>query len=1049
MDYSDKRTALFLIKSFICMVLLGSSIVTSFTAKAQSFDISLSLSGDTDPGDTVTITMTVTCNDTIRCRLGNYPNPNADGMITVTGNATPGLFDIPQQINRFGFFSPGQSKSRSVDITLTGMQGDVISIEAFADGYCRANDSNGPGGADTREINCDDTETITLVTTPVTLSSVSSERIGDAIKIDWGTSSELFNVGFQLWGLDGTDSKWEKLHGWLIRSGSGNAVESQSYTKTVPLPGSISELVAVGISSVDNDGSEHYYGPFDVGQSYGNLSTLKPIAWDHIRSQVDAQMLARGYVKDRLLGYRKVSTASSASADTQSVVEFRVNEAGMYRITAQDLLAAGVDWREVSRRDIALIDHRGEAVVRTISAKGSGYGYSKTLGAGGELYFYASGVDARSGLYSESRVYRLVVDRYRALASQYQSKRGVSGDASEFYRTTRRVENDRRYTLNSKADDPWLDTVILSHNDQPTSYAASVEVDGDALWSHDAQVRLDLSSSSALPGVDADGDGVQDAEHMLEAVVLSSQGVGGLLSLGTDAAVGSGVWRPQFTIPGGSELSLVEGKAVLGGLFKAGAGYGLSEVHVDAVELSYARPYVARSDDDYLAFRAPDDGAQNYRVRVPDRGWPMVFAYSDEGALVRLSLESQQRQVGVNGEALREVRFAALDGALSGSVEYWVSGKGGLLSVEGLSSKLIVSSSSLLTQALGSNLLVVSHPAFMTDELLAYADFKRSQGYGVSVINYLEVVDAFGGGQSGPMGLTSYLSAVQAQSSAFKHVLLVGGSSYDHTDKLGTGAMTFIPGHYGESGHSQYTVTDSPYVTDAQGTLFASIGRWPVRSESDLSTIIAHSRQWSSTDRSSGRALALAEHTIAGEEIDFGSALDGVVSQLPGNWSTRKVYVDEIRSSDPGLSLPQALVEAKAQLVSGLESGVDVVLYNGHGTTSQLSNKGLFKAGDVAGIDSGSAQLWMPMSCYMTYYESTHKNTLAHQLLFSGKAVGITGAMLLSNQSENIAGGKAILAGSVSQGSSIGEAMTAHKRLQSNSSLNVNLTHLGDPTLKM
>ena len=145
-------------------------------------------------------------------------------------------------------------------------------------------------------------------TLPVTLSSVSSEHIDNKITFNWSTSSELFNVGFQLWGLDGTDQTWDKLHGWLVRSGSGNAVEAQSYAKTVRVPGSIKDLVAVGISSVDNDGTEHYFGPFEIGQSYGNLSTLKPIAWNHVRSEVDAQMRARGYVKRPCAGLPKNSS---------------------------------------------------------------------------------------------------------------------------------------------------------------------------------------------------------------------------------------------------------------------------------------------------------------------------------------------------------------------------------------------------------------------------------------------------------------------------------------------------------------------------------------------------------------------------------------------------------------------------------------------------------------------------------------------------------------------------------------------------------------------
>ena len=105
-------------------------------------------------------------------------------------------------------------------------------------------------------------------------ASVQVADSGDEVDVYWSTSSELFNVGFQLWGLDGADGQWEKLHNWLVRSGSGNAVEPQSYSKRVRVPSSIDQLVSVGISSVDSDGSEHYYGPFELGQSYGDLSLL-------------------------------------------------------------------------------------------------------------------------------------------------------------------------------------------------------------------------------------------------------------------------------------------------------------------------------------------------------------------------------------------------------------------------------------------------------------------------------------------------------------------------------------------------------------------------------------------------------------------------------------------------------------------------------------------------------------------------------------------------------------------------------------------------------
>ena len=988
---------------------------------------------------------------------GTYELPVPYGNQTNTTATVCGWIDF----NLSGVFGdaaneqaciPAPNTSSSATLTFTGVPAD---LDANARIFSRfricsiASQCNTPTGlAADGEV---EDYLLASDTLPVTISSVSTQYAGDKVQFDWSTSSELFNVGFQLWGLDADDQTWEKLHGWLVRSGSGNSVEPQSYTKTVRIPKSIKELAALGISSVDNDGSEHYYGPFNVGQTYGNLSTLKPIAWDHIRAQTDAQMLTRGYVKDRIYGYRKLSTSAAAAAsDGDLMVEFQISQPGVYKITSQDLLNTGADWRDIEKRNIALVDYQNKAVVRHVDAKGSGNGQARTLGAQGEIYFYADGVDNKTGVYTDASVYRLVIDRYKSLKPQFQPKSGISNSFSPFYHEHTVLEQDHQYNLASAADDPWLDKVIVSYPDQTSSYAAGLAVEADAMWDQDSQLTLALGRSSQLAPVDHDGDGLPDSEHTIEAVVLSPNGAGGLLPLGLEKASGRGEWTVDFTIAGNTPLTLLDGKAIVGGVFKPGPGYAFSEVHVDSVALSYARPYAARAGDNHLMFNAPDDGASGYEVTVPDTGWPLVFAQSN-GNLVRVALESQQRQVSADHGARRVVRFAALAGTANSltPIQYWVSGKRGLMSVASLSAKSIASRSTLLAQAAGVDMLIVAHPAFMTESLSGYADFKRNQGHSVAIINYLDVVDAFGGGQAGPHGLTEYLRDVASQSPGFAHVLLVGSSSYDHTDKLGTGAITFIPGHYGESLHSNYTVSDSPYVMDNDHRLFANIGRWPVRSESDLNAIINNSMTWSNSDHTQGDALVIAENTVAGEGINFAAAMNGVANQLPNDWTTSKVYVDDIQANTPGLTIAQALEVAKDQIIDTLESGPDVVLYNGHGTTSQLSNRGLFKANEVASVNGSGAQLWVPMSCYMTYFESTHVNTLAHQLLFSGNAAGISGAMLLSQQGQNVTTGAALLNSTIEQGVSIGEAVSQHKTGQNNPGLTINLTHLGDPTLKM
>ena len=82
----------------------------------------------------------------------------------------------------------------------------------------------------------------------------------------------------------------------------------------------------------------------------------------------------------------------------------------------------------------------------------------------------------------------------------------------------------------------------------------------------------------------------------------------------------------------------------------------------------------------------------------------------------------------------------------------------------------------------------------------------------------------------------------------------------------------------------------------------------------------------------------------------------------------------------------------------------------------------------------------------MTFYESTHVDTLAHQLLFTGNAVNITGSTLLSSQNKNIATGWGILELTLNQGFTLGEAVSRHKNMIPDQSLKNNWAILGDPS---
>lgn len=885
---------------------------------------------------------------------------------------------------------------------------------------------------------------LTLTSTPVTMSYFDSNVSGSRVVVDWGTSSELFNVGFQLWALDGSTNKWHTLHDWLVRSGSGNAVEPQSYRKSARIPGQIATLAALGISSVDSDGTEHYYGPFTPGERYGSLSQLEPIPWDDIRAENDARMADLGYAKDRVNGYRKVTdtdadtqTQFARAAAGESVVEFGISESGMYRITASQLLAAGTDWTDVPKGDIALLDARGNPVVRFVRARGSGGGNKKTLGSNGEIFFYGQAPDDYAGLYTNQSRYRLVQDSSSALNAPKQSKQGVDSDLSASYRAVTELEEDKLYTLNSQGADPWVSVTIVAQNGKPYGYGWTLNIEPDMLADQGAELRFELGRSSALPAVDKDGDGNISPEHQVQGVLRDASN--NLVWLESVAETGSGPWSVAMAIPAGIQLGDSNGDVRVAGIFSAGADYDFSEVMVDSVALAYSRPYNAKAGEDHLAFTGPNAGEAGYEVTVPDRGVPWIFA-SDGTNLVRILYESYSRVTDTDGSKQQRVRFAALQGAAEQGVDihYWVSGTRAIPAVEDLGVRTVASRDALLAQAQAANYLLVAHPAFMGPELDSYAAFKASQGHLLAQVNYLDVVDAFGGGQAGPHGLDAYLEALEVQGN-IDNVLLVGGSIYDHTNNLESGAVTYIPAHYGVSGYSRFTATDTPYITNGDGDLFAAIGRWPAREISDVQALVTKSMAWAASDRSAADALLIAEPEIDGEGIDFAEAVDIVSDVLPGGWNTRKVYVDQIPGDNP-------VAQARTEIVDGLNAAPEVVIFNGHASTSQLSNKGLFRAQDVSQVTADGAEIWVPMSCYVTFYESTHVNTLAHQLLFTGNAVNITGAMLLSDQATNLGAGKAVLDAALNRGSSLGEAVNDYKTQLRDPWLNTNWTVLGDPS---
>jgi len=854
---------------------------------------------------------------------------------------------------------------------------------------------------------------------PVTLSRFNARQIGSRIRFAWGTASETFTVGFNLWGK--VDGQWKQLNSQLMVNRVTDSTTPQRYRRSVRTPKLRGELEAVGISSVDTDGSEHFFGPFELNQHYGSRSTPEAIPWNHIRAELDQSMRNRGYEKSgrRFVKQRKRVRRLQDFRNSYPVFNVETTESGIYRITYDQLRQAGLNLSRVPGREIALT-HKGKPIPRFVYT-GGGRGF----GPGGYVDFYAQPVDEEDKRYTSTNVYQLQVNGALALRSGNIDRDPDSDTAPRYYIETVERDVNNHYGLNMPATEPWyehrligipgvmvgsaeapleLDHLVANVDDPRVKIRLGLsgitEFDGN---SPDHQVKVYLNGSSE-PVADVTNDGIVDWD--LDVPVST-----GSLKEGTN--------QVSVEVPG------VE-------------GYMFDLVYGDTYAIDYPREFVARND--VLTFTAE---AQSFKVQG-FKGNDIVVYAMDGTNMARVRAQTQRSKGEVE---------AAFPGVARGSATYWVSTRSALLKPEvGVAEQ----APDLVDPK--ADYIIIAHPSFV-QKMQGATDFlaaKQAQGYSPHVVDVYDIFDNYGFGLTVPTGIRNYLQKQDA-ANPIEHVLLVGGATSDPKNYDGADSVDFVPTIFARTGRIiLHTPADGLLVDlygaegdteSLDGIPDRSIGRWPVRTAAELRTIIDKTLAYQQT-MSSRRSVMLVADATDERFPPFSAQTKKIGAKLatPGNppkpWTeVTRVYVDELGS----------VAQAQQALKQGFQQGQAVTVYSGHGSTSGWSFQGLLDWETAKTLENtGLPTLVGTMSCYTTYFAAPSMNTIGHQLLLSGDAgaVLIHGAATLSGFSQN----EALLGRATDamvSGQSVGEAVqTARKALGSSySKVITNWAVLGDPSL--
>ncbi len=309
---------------------------------------------------------------------------------------------------------------------------------------------------------------------PVTLSSFAASEGRSGTFFEWTTATQVGTVGFNLYAVSG--SGWRRINSELIPAHTPDSVVPQHYEYEA----AAFDAEAFAIEDVDIRGHRKRHGPFAKALRHG-LDPLdapeRPVAWSAIRGEHQQKVEARRRSRGRMTGVGFAPTGAAKAGGRRGgdrrqpwgeIVRFLVETDGVYRVSHEKLLQAGIDLTGIDAERFAL-SAGGLAV--PIFVRGG-----PVFGPGSSIEWVASALET---LYTKTNVYIL------SLNPRHVSRIGVDWRAPEdgagspdYYLETTTAERNQKYSFASPNGDPWYDTAILAYT---TPKSADFEITIDEL----------------------------------------------------------------------------------------------------------------------------------------------------------------------------------------------------------------------------------------------------------------------------------------------------------------------------------------------------------------------------------------------------------------------------------------------------------------------------------------------------------------------------------------------------------------------------------------
>jgi hypothetical protein len=913
----------------------------------------------------------------------------------------------PQQVNQSNFVSscpPGATLGTDGSTGIYGIKWDSNVLPNISVGqsktFCftlnRTDYVIGPVQAIPKAGSNKQTNTICGVScatlpTAADLHSFKATRIEDGkVVLYWETGYEVDNLGFNIYRDDGgkiTKVTPELVAGSALLAGPGTALTAG---KSYVWSDAlpVTDSVQYWVEDIDLNGTAKWNGPYAVENASAEIEPGK--------NGSEPLLLS------------KIGDPVKSSSELTSKIE---RKAPMAEATAEELISS----KDATAGSAVKLSIKQEGWYRVTQAQLTAAGFGSNVNplnlqlfvdgrqipcvvtgdkdgrfdAGDAVEFYGMGIESP---YTDTRTYYLTAGSEAGMRISQTKGMGPKVSGS-FNHTVERRDRTIYFSslLNGEVEN-FFGAVVVR---QPL--AQTINLTGvDRVFAGDATVQIALQGISAMP-------------HRVN-VSVNGRPLGEINFQGRNQGT-AGIGVPQrILVEGTNTITLTP----LGGDSDSSL--------VDYIRLTYRRKFSAVGNA--LTFRL--SGKSQVTVGGFSNSGVRVYDVTDSNAIQQLASAVKGDNAG--GFTVTTGSPASGERVLLAFTDDAVKQPFAILSEK---------ASSLADQDNAADMVIISHPNFVEAMNTLRSWREAQQNLSVKVIDVEDVYDEFNFGHKSPRAIRDFLvHAKDNWKTPPRFALLVGDATYDPKNYLGGGNNDLVPTKLTET--SQFETANDGWFSDfdGDGVPEIAIGRFSVRTLWEAAAMVAKTIAYDQSQPGEGSLLVSDANSADG--YNFEAVTAALAATLPEGYPVEQIR----RGQDPN---------AKASLISALNSGPKVVNYSGHGSaTSWRSN--LFTNNDAAALtNTNKHSIYIAMSCLNGLFHDHSVESLAEKLMKSqGGAIAVFASSSITEPTEQgrmnhelfrqLFGDESI---------TVGEAMVKAKSVARDADVRQTWNLFGDPTIRM